>query len=922
MKQSAIKPKNFILNLALLIFFFSSINSFSQNPDQVRLQGIVRDTSGHVVENANARIWKADNAAIYETTETDFWGEYTKDISTPVEEIPEAEKIPIRVLNNGNSNHIGIEGTISEAPQQIIITDVIGRAIRNIPFNYDVGSKVVSAEWKSETPGIYFATIIGQNDKESIKFLTTESGMPPSLGNTQAIDQTNYVSTTNNKKSMQALSGEPIKYYIEISADGNEAISFNNVLDSIEVYPGEIGYPEHVVTPNLPTYTAPVQGEVTIAGNPVGPNFKVVLTPEVGDAQELFTDANSRFSTTFTIPYQAFPYDPATIDVDATAEPTATSIQTTNGNNSISITDSDTPFTLDMAVDSAWVNLFGTVAQTDVTGTITVDGKEVYAGSINGAYDINSIKTIKDNVDVNYHFQKYHYEDVNENKNVAVWSDTEFNPTFTFIPAEYTATITGDSGADITITKNQGGEELWNYVSTGTDDLSVLQRNELDSILVDMHAELTDKEDFDTTFYMRENLPNNITFSMNDIITDPDYVRVWGNVTNAVGTSIKDIDIKFIRSANPTENFQTTTFDDGMSIYYDFGEIIPVYSEPESYDVELAVEDGRGLMPTTHTTTIPIQSPWVQRNFVIDSLPHAKLQGVIRDGDSIANRLEGVTVQFVNKANDVVLDTDVTDANGYYKSNITFSPGTEIYLLIGGKEGYLARGGPTTYVDWSEVIEQPMFAADTLQNFNWTLPRVVGKYGEGVNDTITVHPYNIAAMAKNQNIEHAMGRGANFNYEQFITNSPSVTSTTVDGWINDFKAAFPNANIVRTTSDYVLTPEQIQNYDHQTNYYPDSVITHIDLGANQTSNKYTTINGELQILYSEITLSGNQIGFNKETGRGIGLGEVGYDSFMDNDGGPITNRDKRVVTLILNQGQYRYQDEFDSFSYKNLRENE
>lgn len=910
--------KNIVRKAILSLAIAGGVSNtvLSQNPDQVRLQGTVRDTSGHVVENANARIWKADNATIYETAETDFWGEYTKDISTPVEQIPEAEKIPIRVLNSGNSNHVGIEGTISEAPQQIIITDIIGRAIANIPFTYDLGSHLVSAEWKSETPGIYFATIIGQHNKESIKFLTTDNGMPPSLGNTQAIDQTNYVSTSNNK-SMQALSDEPIKYYIEISADGNEHINFNNVLDSIEVYAGEIGYPEHVVTPNLPTYAAPVQGEVTIAGNPVGPNFKVVLTPEVGDAQELFTDANSQFSTTFTIPYQAFPYDAATIDLDATAEPTATSIQTTNANKSISITDSDTPFTLDMAVDSAWVSLFGNVAQTDVTGTIIVDGKQVFSGPIS-SYDIDNIKTIKENVDVNYNFQKYHYEDVNENKNVAVWSDTEFNPTFTFIPAEYTATITSDTGADITITKNQGGEELWNYVSSGTNNLPTIQRNELDSILVDLHAELTDKENFDTTFYMREYLPNNITFSMDDVEQPELFARALGFVKREDYLALDNAKITFIMDSDETKQFIDTTSTTGTYVINN----LPTDADGELYTVT--------IQPTANSpsfldyeTSITLFEGDNRNDFTdVKKIPNPKIAGIIRDGDSIANRLEGVTVQFVNKANDVVLDTDVTDANGYYKSNIAFSPGTEIYLLIGGKEGYYARGGPTTLQDWSEVIEQPMYAADTLQNFDWTLPRVVGKYGTGVNDTITVSANDIANMVKNQNIEHAMGRGALFNYEQLIANDPVVTSTMINQYIADFKAAFPNANIIRTTSDYVLTTQEKADYDYQTNYYPDSVITHVTSSGNETNFEYTTVNGFPQILHTYITLSGNQTGFNKETLRGLGMEEVAYESCMDNDGGPITNRDKRVVTLILNQGQYRYQDEFDSFSYKNLRENE
>ncbi len=485
--------------------------------------------------------------------------------------------------------------------------------------------------------------------------------------------------------------------------------------------------------------------------------------------------------------------------------------------------------------------------------------------------------------------------------------------------ADYTMNVTSDNGANITIVKDGTSETLWQYTSTGTNNLPTIQRNEQDSILVDLNATLTNKQDFDTTFYMRELLPNNIAFTMDDVVNNPDYVRAYGIIQSTNGSNITghNLEVILTREDKPTETY--SDFSEGATSY-DFEATIPVYTSPEGYTMTIIPPDGIGLMETTHNFDYTASPTNQQHDVVCDSLPHAKYQGTIRNGDDISEKLDGVTVQFVNKANDVVLDTDVTDANGYYKSNIALDPGTEIYLLIGGKEGFLARGG--TFTDWTKTVTQPMFATDTLQTYNWTLPQEVGTYGTGVDDTITVSALDIADMVYLNNIEHAMGRPALFNYEQFIADSPSATSATVNGWINDFKTAFPNANIVRTTSDYVLTTEDKQNYDYQTNFHPDSVITHVNLGINQTFNEFTTINGELQILYSLVTLSGNQVGFNKETGRSLGLGETAYAGFMSNSGSAITKRDKRAATLILRQGQYQYKDELDSFSYKNLRENE
>ena len=311
-----------------------------------------------------------------------------------------------------------------------------------------------------------------------------------------------------------------------------------------------------------------------------------------------------------------------------------------------------------------------------------------------------------------------------------------FNVSLDVITYHYILYVNANIGASVTIKSVLNQEILRTYTSTGQEGLDTTLIYGEDSLQIEIHAELDGKQDFDTTLYIIEGLSNTISFNMEDVL--PDYVRVWGNVTNPVGTSIIDIDVKFSRVDNPSEVFQATTFYDGMSIWYDFGNTIPVYTNPENYDVELIVEDGRGLIFTTHSTTIPVQSPWVQRNFVIDSLPWQKIQGTIRDCDSIEYKLEGVTVKFYDTTNySAPIDTVLTDINGYYKSNIAFEPNTVIKMIIGGKQGYYSRGlfwnSNVVWRDWVYTVPHPMFAADTIATYNWTLPRVVGKYGLGVN---------------------------------------------------------------------------------------------------------------------------------------------------------------------------------------------
>lgn len=171
------------------------------NSNNLTINGIVKDTSGHVIQNANVKIWKAENPSILDLTETDFNGEYTTDIATPVEET-NYNKMPLTVLNNGNSSHIGFTGTVPEEPQQIQIINSIGQLIANIPFEYDINSHLLQANWQAEKPGIYFANIITNTNKEVLKFLATNNNIPPTTG----------IANQSTLKSTQL--DELIKYYI------------------------------------------------------------------------------------------------------------------------------------------------------------------------------------------------------------------------------------------------------------------------------------------------------------------------------------------------------------------------------------------------------------------------------------------------------------------------------------------------------------------------------------------------------------------------------------------------------------------------------------------------------------------------------------------------------------------------------------
>ena len=536
------KVFRFSITIALIAIAVASVAQ-----TQVQIQGTVRDTSNHTVENVNISVWKADNSSITETTETDALGEYSLGISTSISEVSQINN-NIIVINNGISSHIRFSGWLDQKPQAIIISDITGRIISNIPFTYNRFSKQLEAEWQSKISGIYFAQIVTPTSREVLKFITTNNAIPPAHSHTLRAQEQNI--------AKQSSMGDAIKYYVELSSDGNEPINFVSKLDSVMAYGGETIYPEHVVMPIIPDYTALVQGQVKLNGQAVGEGFKILLTPQQGNAQELYTDANGTFSTSFTIPPQSFPYNPATLSLEALATPTENSIQTTNAQEEIAITHSTTPFTIDMAVDSASIGLTGNLPS-EVQGSVIVDGKTIFTGNWPEQYAFNDIKTIKQSVQAQYQLNKYHHESVDHTATVNVWETHEYNPTLTLIPAEYTANINGEEGASVTITlvndkakltfpspsnlgksyshfstfhraadrrfmetSNKEEETLWNYTSNGTDQLQTIERNEIDSILVNLHAQKQGKIDFDTTFYLRENLPafeeNNISFTMQD----------------------------------------------------------------------------------------------------------------------------------------------------------------------------------------------------------------------------------------------------------------------------------------------------------------------------------------------------------------------------------------------------------------------
>lgn len=128
-----ISPKKHLPGTFIICILLSlPIVLLLQLQSQVRIQGMVLDTSGHIVENANVNIWKAADHNTFEAAETDFNGEYNIDVATPVA-VENYNIKPLTVLNNGTHNHIGFSGTVPESPQNINIINSIGQRIANIP---------------------------------------------------------------------------------------------------------------------------------------------------------------------------------------------------------------------------------------------------------------------------------------------------------------------------------------------------------------------------------------------------------------------------------------------------------------------------------------------------------------------------------------------------------------------------------------------------------------------------------------------------------------------------------------------------------------------------------------------------------------------------------------------------------------------
>jgi hypothetical protein len=673
--------RNTALAIPLAAGLWGSSGAFGQTADQVRMNGTVKDTSGHVVENVNVKIWKSDDPTIFQLTETDFLGQYLTDISTPVEDVQQ-QTTPLTILNNGNSRHIGFTGTLPSQPHHINIINSIGQVVDNIPFDYDPGSQHFQADWRAEQPGVYFAQIQMPTGQEVLKFIATQGNNPPALGYAQT--------PANTLKHTETKNGEQIKYYIELTSDGDEQINFHSQKDSVLVSPGAIAYPEHSITPIIPDYNAIINGQVTLAGLPVGPHFRVMLSPEQGDAQELFTDENGAFNTTIDIPPEQFPYGPATIALHTQAQPTSQSIQTTNAEQTLDVTNNTTPYNLELAVDSAYIALSGYLGS-DVSGNIIVNGKTIHTGDLPEHYAFTDIKTIQQENNVHYELEKYHHEPINHNANVNVWNTHEFSPTFVFIPAEYTATITGDENATITIQKAEGEETLWNFTSTGTQELPTLQRNELDSILVNLNAELEGKLPYDTTFYLRENLPhyqpNNITFTMQDEELSELYGRAYGQIKRNGTLALSNAQITYIMHADTLQQFEQLANEYGVYNILD----LPTDADGENYIVRiLPSETSQPFLPYETTTTIhegdnrrdftDVQSIPQKTDFNISTynekdsvaLSNVLVSYYLNGPDGFPQTPDDILFAQTTSANGNATITDVpAGSNGYFEAQMT-----------------------------------------------------------------------------------------------------------------------------------------------------------------------------------------------------------------------------------------------------------
>ncbi len=317
-------------------------------------------------------------------------------------------------------------------------------------------------------------------------------------------------------------------------------------------------------------------------------------------------------------------------------------------------------------------------------------------------------------------------------------------------------------------------------------------------------------------------------------------------------------------------------------------------------------------------------------NHFVEGVPnHRDIPVIIREPyDTL--RLENVLVKLRDYTTGQVLDSSLTDSNGLALMHdiplgtiFTLEYGND--TTINNRPDYFSRVGtiPDTVAGSNNTF------ADTIGHVrNRILPPKVGRLPSltfGYNGSVSLTAEWVAEFVGNVDIEVAMNRGKKISMPNFSGPYAGINTRLIeaDTLLNgaDTNAVY----VVGETNAIPITQSMIDNYDENSNYYPDSLGVRIEMGtSNLQMDSVTVSSGEIGIIggtyITNTTLSSPL--WEDIFGTYAGLPSTlpsGRASFVNS--GVITNEDRALYKLRTLNEKARFFYHLDKENYSNVREN-
>jgi hypothetical protein len=388
-------------------------------------------------------------------------------------------------------------------------------------------------------------------------------------------------------------------------------------------------------------------------------------------------------------------------------------------------------------------------------------------------------------------------------------------------------------------------------------------------------------------------------------------VTAWIEYSDLTGAP-SNADVEYKRLLNQSEIFATTAPGGVYQI------TVPVVFEPlnpgqTKYIVTISENGGDEFETLIDTILISPNSNLLQHyvNPIIPPDPTLDIEGIVRN---VYTKLpeSGVTIRLINRTTGLLVDEQVTDANGFYE----FLNQEQGALL----ETELGKSGEFWLTN--KEIDVPTAITDTILVQNrYFYPSTVEVPQVGTNTTFQGDGEEAAEMV-----------GSDFiNFEEVLRDTdlmwasgPTSSYWSARTWIQDnfYEGTSPitTANTQRNINNTMQS-----NYEPYTNFYAGQLGWNVDFGSgNSTAPLFaTTTYGVGAILGGEIMTTGGLEEYIKELqGRRLSLGTVNSRTSMMN-GNPAMpdNKDRAYVYMILINQKGRFSLDEETYNLTDLTSN-